>query len=62
MSIARDIFCFAVPFTMVFAAVLSVATGVGCFGGPFMLGPFSWMSLSGSFKIFFLMLLAWLMP
>ena len=30
MSIALDIFCFPVPFTMIFSAVLSVAT---CFGG-----------------------------
>ena len=29
MSIARDIFCFAVPLTMLFVAVLSVANGVG---------------------------------
>ena len=31
MSIALDIVCFSVPFTMIFAAVLSFATGVcGC--------------------------------
>ena len=29
MSIALDIFCFALPFMMLFAAVFSVATGVG---------------------------------
>ena len=29
MYIARDIFYFAIPLTMMFAAVLSVATGVG---------------------------------
>ena len=34
MSIARDIFCFAVPLTMLFAAVLSIATGVGGCGWP----------------------------
>ena len=29
MLMARNIFCFAVPLTMMFSAVLSVATGVG---------------------------------
>ena len=29
MSIARDLFCFAVPFMMLFAAILTVAIGVG---------------------------------
>ena len=29
MSIARDLFCFAVPLNMLFDAVLYVATGVG---------------------------------
>ena len=29
MPIARDIFCFAVPLTMLFTTVFSVATGVG---------------------------------
>ena len=29
MSIALDFFCFAVPFTMIFATVLSVSTVVG---------------------------------
>ena len=34
MSIALDSFCFAVPFTMLFAAVLSVADSVGGCGCP----------------------------
>ena len=29
MSIALDLFCFPIPFTMIFPAVLSVTTGVG---------------------------------
>ena len=29
MSIARDLFCFVVLFTMLFAAIFSVAIGVG---------------------------------
>ena len=29
MSIALDIFCFAVPYMMLFAAVFSAATGIG---------------------------------
>ena len=34
MFIARYLFCFSVPLTMLFAAVLSVATGVGGCGWP----------------------------
>ena len=34
MSIALDIFCFSVPLTMMFAAVFSIATGVGGCGCP----------------------------
>ena len=34
MYIALDIFCFSVPFMIPFAAVLSVATGVGGCGWP----------------------------
>ena len=29
MSVTLDLFCFPIPFTMLFAAVLFVATGVG---------------------------------
>ena len=29
MYIARDLFCYAVPLTVIYAALLSVATGVG---------------------------------
>ena len=38
MSIARDIFCLALPLKTLFAAVLSVATGVGGFWWPISAG------------------------
>ena len=34
MSIALGLFCLAVPFTMIFYSVLSVAAGVGGCGWP----------------------------
>ena len=62
MSIARDIFCFAVPFTMLFAAVFFVFTVWVVVGGPYLLGPSSYKLLSDSFQITLPVLLPWLMP
>ena len=55
-------FCFDVPLTIIFAAVLSVTTGViGC-GWPIMLGQSVWIFTFGIFQRILLIPLQWVMP
>ena len=55
-------FCFAVPLTIIFSAIFFVATVLVVVGCLYLLGPFSWMLLSGSFQTILLIILRWLMP
>ena len=62
MSIALDLFCLDVPFTMIFAAELSVTTGVLVVGGSFLLGSFTLMWTIESYKIIISTKILWQRP
>ena len=62
MSMARDLFCFAVPLTMLFLLYCLLPPVLVVVDGPFLIGQFAWILLSSSFQVILLIILQWLMP